>query len=1547
MSQQLRPLDQQVQHLYHASDELNQRDMPPPGSIHQAISAMNHPCSIESSCASYNSTETSLGFAQQGPSLNTVLKHPPPNSAGINQIPTQDNNAALYSSMQPAVEANKSINDCTTCIVNNRDRSPFDKVVVCDKCQRQWINFLPSSNPLNTDSSVIHMLQEQCIRLTRAMSQELIDGFGFGPNVHGYRRHRLIKLCFPQDKIKRERLGVLCRLYQGRVQVWVPELRMSEWLPIGTRRIQLMDPQEEKDAELVLRGSFRTMDDVELLSVGNQNQQAQGISHSKRARSSSPAQKRPLNTGRRQHGELTKANPSDSPLDTIAPSTVKGAYLTTGAFATRNAVHQLKDDNGFIPNPFGYAKNQAVQILDTKHGKSASWYNGTLVAMRPGYVKVHYNQWSETYDEWLMVGSRRIRIADGASATRNCTSSSDEQLMVMIEDPDAQHDAKRKRQLSEKQHKGQPGTSCSKRPITSRRLAQLKAAQDEEFAPNLYGYYYMQHVNVLYHDKKYYEARIVDVQKNKVKIHYCGWTDNFDELVPNGSQRIQPIDTEKCLDPEYLVHKRNVPLVESPASEDEAASVHDLSQEMKAQEAIQLDASTQKGSEEQEEDIIVVDNNEMVEADTSKVHCSYCRTAIENSRYYCTYCEASSSTSKDTNMQSFQLCLYCFNRCFPDWHPHPRSGFAIQAITDSPNQSQASQSLTSPMWEEDIMETQEECMDEAAMSLEASKIFTGADDITAQDEHGYLYLQRWSNRKICGFCNDDDDNSQELGSFVGPFVSTMTKLGQEKKRTFWVHDACARYSPEVRFSAVDGKWYNVTRALKRGRSMRCFACKEKGATIGCFDSRCSKSFHLPCTNKPVNNFRNGVIFRCPIHEAAHEKEDAYIDVFHCDHCRNQLFDDETWYTSKKAHLLPRRSRKVTNESTPTSCCYCGTTEAETWRKGYEGGILMCNTCFGMIYDQDLPAENASERSVAIENYVASVEEYSHKPYFTRDTLSMNKSLIGSRLTSYGPQSNQLFSLTFDSTYFDIPGRAPRWATHSGTDYHGTWLPQTVRRSLLRYTKKDERILSNFLGRGTDAIECFLLQRKCCGIDINPVAVALSQRNCCFEVPAGLTFAEYRPIIALADTRQLNGSLFGDESYHHILSHPPYKDCVAYSTHLEGDLSRIPKLDDFKAEYTRVVQESYRVLKMDRRLTLGIGDNREHCFYVPVGFHLIRLYIDQGFELEELIIKRQRYCSAYGLGTYLCVQFDFLIFTHEFIATFRKVPKQQVDKMLLKQENFNTTNSKPLYTTTLYGVPHSAIPRNSRVMGTVWTFKLSHQYSFQLLCIGRMIERFGRDDCNWLHVELTIDETSQKHQQQRQESGTTSADKLPITCTPSVMEVDDISEYEQERQRKIQENKETLLKLGLISDLSQDSVVNDSIYCDTIFTKQPHSHADLAVMATGHIETLLPHQIDMYRKSIIQLAQDATDQLTVKGMLIIGTKDIRDEISGKLWPVSMLVLEDVERVSHGLLKLKEMVITVPEGYARDKDAFGSESPVEKDPPEHLPIVHAIYFVFQRQ
>lgn len=103
------------------------------------------------------------------------------------------------------------------------------------------------------------------------------------------------------------------------------------------------------------------------------------------------------------------------------------------------------------------------------------------------------------------------------------------------------------------------------------------------------------------------------------------------------------------------------------------------------------------------------------------------------------------------------------------------------------------------------------------VASDASKIFTGT--VPFDTDQGYKYLKRWRRRKVCAFCNDDEDTSEELGHFIGPFViATFNKNGVEKKRSFWAHDSCARYSPEV-FCTPEGKWYNVTLALRRGRGM--------------------------------------------------------------------------------------------------------------------------------------------------------------------------------------------------------------------------------------------------------------------------------------------------------------------------------------------------------------------------------------------------------------------------------------------------------------------------------------------------------------------------------------------------------------------------------------------------------------------------------------------------------------------------------------------------------------------------------------------------------
>ena len=85
------------------------------------------------------------------------------------------------------------------------------------------------------------------------------------------------------------------------------------------------------------------------------------------------------------------------------------------------------------------------------------------------------------------------------------------------------------------------------------------------------------------------------------------------------------------------------------------------------------------------------------------------------------------------------------------------------------------------------------------------------------------------------------------------------------KMIFWAHESCAKHSPEVVF--IKNEWYNVAEAVKRGRHTKCYSCREKGATIGCFEPKCVKSYHVGCTGKSMDAFDAGYIFWCPTHEA--------------------------------------------------------------------------------------------------------------------------------------------------------------------------------------------------------------------------------------------------------------------------------------------------------------------------------------------------------------------------------------------------------------------------------------------------------------------------------------------------------------------------------------------------------------------------------------------------------------------------------------------------------------------------------------------------------
>lgn len=84
----------------------------------------------------------------------------------------------------------------------------------------------------------------------------------------------------------------------------------------------------------------------------------------------------------------------------------------------------------------------------------------------------------------------------------------------------------------------------------------------------------------------------------------------------------------------------------------------------------------------------------------------------------------------------------------------------------------------------------------------------------------------------------------------------------------WVHDDCAYWSPQSYSSG--GTWWNLAREVRRGRSIKCGLCDDKGATIGCRLQKCRLSYHLPCARTTGWDGDDTAVgeFYCPKHRPA-------------------------------------------------------------------------------------------------------------------------------------------------------------------------------------------------------------------------------------------------------------------------------------------------------------------------------------------------------------------------------------------------------------------------------------------------------------------------------------------------------------------------------------------------------------------------------------------------------------------------------------------------------------------------------------------------------
>ena len=216
----------------------------------------------------------------------------------------------------------------------------------------------------------------------------------------------------------------------------------------------------------------------------------------------------------------------------------------------------------------------------------------------------------------------------------------------------------------------------------------------------------------------------------------------------------------------------------------------------------------------------------------------------------------------------------------------------------------------------------------------------------------------------------------------------------------------------------------------------------------------------------------------------------------------------------------------------------------------------------------------------------------------------------------------------------------QWATHKG-DYPGNCSPYVVKNLLIKYSNKDDVVLDQFVGSGTTVIESLLLNRKAIGVDINEKALSITKSR--------IKDIDGKYKLIKGDATKLT---LQDKGVDFICTHPPYMDIIKYSNGINGDISLLNG-EEFYNSIKLVAKESFRVLKEKSYCAVLIGDIRKNGFIIPLGFNVMKLFLNESFSLKEIIIKEQHNCRSTDRWKEIAKHRNFLLIQHEYIFVFQK------------------------------------------------------------------------------------------------------------------------------------------------------------------------------------------------------------------------------------------------------------------------------------------------------
>ncbi len=368
-----------------------------------------------------------------------------------------------------------------------------------------------------------------------------------------------------------------------------------------------------------------------------------------------------------------------------------------------------------------------------------------------------------------------------------------------------------------------------------------------------------------------------------------------------------------------------------------------------------------------------------------------------------------------------------------------------------------------------------------------------------------------------------------------------------------------------------------------------------------------------------------------------------------------------------------------------------------------------------------------------------------------------------------------------------------WATHDGR-YRGNWSPYIPRNVILKYSQPGDIVLDYFVGGGTTAVEAKLLGRRCIARDINPDAVRIAVENLCFSPPhwlmGDMVGPIYEPVVSVGDARDLAD--IADASIDLICAHPPYAGIIQYSTHVAGDLSDLA-VPEFLTEMGRVARESLRVLKPGGKCAILIGDARKAKHVVPIGFQTIRVFLDAGFILRELVIKRQHNCKTTGFWYTRSIQYNFLLLAHEYLPLFEKPRTGPLARPL--------PPGGPAYPYTVNAELVRPAGGNEAETTTVWIFPPEQ---LETAIRRNLKRRFAVPDTPMVEVVVGGE------QQVRPCGEITGASVIYVTPTHSLDSDEAIASYRTTVQTIANRARQVLLERGFLVIEAQDVRVGDTL-----------------------------------------------------------------------------------------------------------------------------------------